>query len=90
MKSITYLTTTIFLLGLTVTNASAERGVTVLDQGMDDTIRYYSVVCPTNKQTTLTYDVETKDVCVYPVGSDKEAICKTTWERDDAAKEACK
>ena len=89
MKSIALLTTSIFLLGLTTTNASAERGATVLDQGLDGTTRYFNVVCPSGKRTALSYDFSTKVTCTYPVNSNEE-VCKDNWDKDEAAKEACK
>lgn len=89
MKSITFLTATLFLLSISATHVSAERGATILDQGLDGTIRYFNVICPSGKRATLSFDFQANETCIFPVSSN-EQVCKDNWDKDEAAKEACK
>lgn len=90
MKPNTFFPSILLLFGLTTTTALAERGPSVLDQGLDGTTRNFNVICPSGKRTALSYDFTTKKTCVYPVSGDGEQICKENWEEGEAAKEACK
>ena len=64
-------------------------GARTHDQGLDGTIRYYNVVCPSKERTALTYNIRTKETCVTYVKGEKKEVCKLNWDKDKAAKEAC-
>ena len=90
MKSIIRLSI-ILLSGLMMmtTELHAEAGVSVLDKGTDGDIRYYSVICPSGKRTSLNFNLITKETCITPVNGN-EQVCNVNWNKDKAAKEACK
>ena len=89
MKSIRLLTMTTALLAISSSNVFADHPKSLLDQGLDGTTRYFKLICSSGKRTNLSYDIETKETCVYPVNSN-EQICKANWDKDKAAKEGCK
>ena len=68
----------------------AEGGASTRDKGLDGSTRYYDVVCPDGKRTSLTHDIQTKEVCAIMLSGDEQTVCKTNWDTDEAAKEACK
>lgn len=61
----------------------------VRDQGLDGDVRYYKVVCPSGKRTTVSFQYKSKEVCTYPIGA-KDQVCRQGWTIDQAAKAACK
>jgi hypothetical protein len=78
------------LIGLsgTLSQLQAEETMQVFDNGLDGEVRYYSVVCPSGKRTSVSNDFENKQICTTLV-NDKEKVCREGWDVDSAAKEAC-
>ena len=78
------------LIGLsgTLSQLQAEETMQVFDNGLDGEVRYYSVVCPSGKRTSVSNDFENKQICTTLV-NDKEKVCRQSWDVDSAAKEAC-
>jgi hypothetical protein len=66
----------------------AEETMQIFDNGLDGEVRYYSVVCPSGKRTSVSNDFENKQICTTLV-NDKEKVCREGWDVDSAAKEAC-
>jgi len=66
----------------------AEERLQIIDRGTDGDVRYYSVVCPSSKRTSVSHHYEKGEVCTMLV-SRLEKVCRTDWDVDTAAKEAC-
>jgi hypothetical protein len=66
----------------------AEETMQIFDNGVDGEVRYYSVVCPSGKRTSVSNDFEKKQICTTLV-NDKEKVCREGWDVNTAAKEAC-
>ncbi|MCG8379401.1 MAG: hypothetical protein MI865_08005 [Proteobacteria bacterium] len=90
MKPIVSILALLIPLVLSFNISAGERGATTLDRGLDGTIRYYDVICPSEKRTALSYDFQTRETCVTPVSGDGTEVCKVNWDKDQAAKDACK
>jgi hypothetical protein len=61
----------------------------VVDRGVDGDERYYTVVCPNDKRTSVVNRFKIKQVCVYKIG-EKEETCRSNWNPNQAAKYGCK
>jgi hypothetical protein len=89
MKMIKLSALMLFLIGLMTQHTFAESGATLLDQGLDGEVRYYTVICPSGDRTSLNYNFKTKETCTQPVKGGTE-MCQVNWDKSKAAKEACK
>ena len=86
-----------FVLGLLLPLSSAHAGEykapRILDGSVDEGARYYRVICPDDKHTSIHIYYEDYlqfkkgDVCYVENGKDK---CSKGWSIDDAAVKACK
>jgi len=76
------------MLFLTNSQVHAQERLQIIDRGTDGDVRYYSVVCPSSKRTSVSHYYEKGEVCTMLV-SKLEKICRTDWDVDTAAKEAC-
>jgi len=88
MNRYSMLSATLICLTGMATQLQAEETMQVYDNGMDGEVRYYSVVCPSGKRTSVSNDFETKQICTTLV-NDREKVCREGWDVDSAAKEAC-
>ena len=79
---------TLFTLSIFVSTNAFAASPTVIDRGVDGDARFYTVVCPSDKRTSVTNRFKTKQVCAYRVG-DKEETCRNNWNVPKAAKYAC-
>ncbi len=68
--------------------AYAASPTAVIDRGVDGDERYYTVVCPSDKRTSVKNRFKIKEVCTYRIG-DKEETCRKNWNVPKAAKYAC-
>jgi len=67
---------------------SAQETLQVFDNGTDGDVRYYSVVCPSSKRTSVSNYYEKGEICTVLV-STLERVCRTNWDIDTAAITAC-
>jgi hypothetical protein len=67
----------------------ADATIRVIDRGVDGDERYYQVVCPNEKRTSVVNRFKIKQVCVYKIG-EKEETCRSNWNPNQAAKYGCK
>ncbi len=66
----------------------AQENLRVIDNGNDGNIRYYTVVCPSGKRTSVRKYHEIDRICTFFVNGDTE-VCRESWSVDKAAEEAC-
>lgn len=77
------------MLLLSQTQTQAQERLRVIDKGTDGDVRYYSVVCPSGKRTSVSDRYKEGEICTMPVSA-REEICREGWDIDSAATEACK
>lgn len=76
------------VLTLLLLPADAQESLRVIDHGTDGDVRYYSVICPSGQRTSISdYYVE-KKICTMLVNG-REEVCRTDWDVDTAARQAC-
>ena len=74
---------------LLLSQAQAQERLRVIDRGTDGDVRYYTVVCPSGQRSAISdYYAEGK-ICTMLING-KQKVCRTDWDVDTAAKEACK
>lgn len=88
MKNTVFAPCLALLLLLTGTAIHAQERQNIIDHGTDGDVRYYTVVCPSGKRTSIDNHYEEGKVCTMLVNG-KKRVCQQGWSIDEAAKTAC-
>ena len=80
----------IALLPFFTTNLYAvDTRVKVIDRGMDENKRIYTIVCPSGIKTSVSYSTDDGELCYFPVSDTKNKQCLKSNDIDSAAVSAC-